>query len=93
MSIRIKTSVPLPEGMNWSNGILKRGDLEEGSLNRKYIGKIQFMIELERGSQVDVFLKHDSDAAFRRMITIFAEKNGRIRFRLSRCAASIIGGG
>ena len=24
MSIRIKTSVPLPEGMNWSNGILKR---------------------------------------------------------------------
>ncbi len=22
--VRIKTSVPLPEGMNWSNGILKR---------------------------------------------------------------------
>ena len=53
---------------------LETGDLEEGSLNRKYIGKIQFMIELERGSQVDVFLKHDSDAAFRRMITIFADK-------------------
>lgn len=53
---------------------LETGDLEESLLNRKYIGKIQFLLELERGSQVEIFLKHDSDAVFRRMLTVYATR-------------------
>ena len=53
---------------------LETGDLEESLLNRKYIGKIQFLLELERGSRVEIFLKHDSDAAFRRMLTVYATR-------------------
>ena len=50
------------------------GDIEDKNLNRKYVGKLQFMMELERGARVDILIKTDQDAAFKKVMTISADR-------------------
>lgn len=53
---------------------LESGDQEEGSLQKKILQKLQFLMELDRGTQVDIFLKYDSEPLWEKQYTVTAKE-------------------
>ena len=66
---------------------MESGDQIEGSLEKKYLNKIQFMLELDAGAIVDIFLKYDSEEQWERILTVSAEmkRSYSVPIRPKRC--------
>lgn len=66
---------------------LESGDQIEGSMEKKYLNKIQFMMEMEAGAMVDIYLQYDAEKQWERILTISAEmkRSYSIPIRPKRC--------
>lgn len=66
---------------------MESGDQNEGSLEKKYLNKIQFMLELDAGAVVDIFLKYDSEEQWERILTVSTEtkRSYSVPIRPKRC--------
>lgn len=54
---------------------LESGELEENSLEKKYLSKLLFNMQLDRGAKVDVYISCDSDPLWRRKATVNATQH------------------
>lgn len=59
------------EKISW---YLESGDREEGSLQKKVVQKIQFLLELERGSQADILIRYDGSPLWERVCSVTARE-------------------
>lgn len=88
------------EQVEW---MIESGDLLDGSVEYKYLKKLLFNLLLEPGSEVDVFIKCDSDPDFEKKISFTSQRHRtqvlnvipsrcqRYRFRLEgKGAAALI---
>ena len=75
------------EGDEQIEWYMESGDQIEGSLEKKYLNKIQFMMELDAGAVVDIFLKYDSEEQWERILTVSAEmkRSYSVPIRPKRC--------
>lgn len=66
---------------------MESGDQIEGSLEKKYLNKIQFMLELDAGAVVDIFLKYDAEEQWERILTVSTEtkRSYSVPIRPKRC--------
>ena len=66
---------------------LESGDQEEGSLNKKRLHKLQFLMDLEKGSLVELYIKYDNDPVWERVKTFIAQdkQSFQLHLRPRRC--------
>lgn len=67
--------------------MLESGDLLDGSLDKKRLHSLQFLLDLERGSYIEVYLKYDEEPLWTRLKTFTAltKQTFRISVRPRRC--------
>ena len=67
--------------------MLESGDLLDGSLDKKRLHSLQFLLDLERGSYIEVYLKYDQEPLWTRLKTFTAltKQTFRISVRPRRC--------
>lgn len=53
---------------------LESGDQEEGSLQKKFIQKLQFYLELEQGSQADILIQYDNSPMWEHLYSVTAKE-------------------
>ena len=73
------------EQISW---YLESGDLLEDSLDKKRLHRLQFMMELDRGTMVEIWLRYDADPAWRRVKTLSAvnKQSYMMSVRPRRCS-------
>lgn len=49
---------------------IESGDMMENTMNQKYISKLLFNLQLDRGAKAEIFLKYDSEPLWERKATI-----------------------
>lgn len=88
--INIKNELSEVEGtkeekIHW---FLESGDQEEGTLQKKTIQKLQVLLELERGTRVDISFKYDSEPVWRHACSVAAKekKTTTIFLKPRRCS-------
>lgn len=78
-------SSTLPENkIPW---MLESGDLLDGSLDKKRLHNLQFLLKLERGTYVEIYLKYDEEPVWSRLKTFTAtsKQTFHISVRPRRC--------
>jgi hypothetical protein len=53
---------------------LESGPLIENTLDHKYVSKLQFHLELERGSRVEIFMRYDDDPLWERKASVICTR-------------------
>jgi hypothetical protein len=63
-------------------------DLEEKSMNKKYVSKIQFRAELEQETMIEAWIMYDNNGIWERITTITGKQKAlyNIPIRLRRCS-------
>ena len=66
---------------------LESGDLLDGSLDKKRLHSLQFLLDLERGSYIEVYLKYDGEPLWisLKTFTALTKQTFRISVRPRRC--------
>lgn len=55
------------EKLDW---MIESGDMIENTLNQKYVSKLMFNMQLDRGAKAEIYLQYDSDPMWERKFTI-----------------------
>ena len=81
---RVRDSENGTENVFW---YLESGDQEEGSLDKKKLHKLQFLMDLEKGSMVELYLKYDNEPMWERVRTFTApqKQSFQLHLRPRRC--------
>lgn len=68
--------------------MLESGDLLDGSLDKKKLHSLQFLLELESGTYVEVYLKYDDSPVWERIkiFTALKKQTFRLSVRPRRCS-------
>jgi hypothetical protein len=53
---------------------MESGPLIENTLDHKYVSKLQFHLELERGSRVEIFMRYDDDPLWERKSSVICTR-------------------
>lgn len=66
---------------------LESGDQEDGTLDKKKLHKLQFLMDLEQGSYVELYMKYENDLLWERIKTFTAPKKQAFQLHLKprRC--------
>ena len=76
-------------GMETVSWYMESGDQEEGNIDKKRLHKLQFLMELEEGSMVEVYLKYDNEPVWEKIKTFIAPKKQsfQLHLRPRRCTS------